>query len=163
MRTRVLLASTAAAGLAVITAGAGVALSHGRGVRMEADVRQYSAPDAGVVANSGVRGEARTRTRDGRTEVRLRATGLPHDATFGARLHNGRCADVGPAFKFDPSGPATRENEVWLDLKTGASGRASDRIRVHPLPHGRVLSIVIHADPNPASGARIACGDLEPD
>jgi hypothetical protein len=163
MRTRVPLASTAVAGIALLAAGGGIALSHGRGVRTEAAVRQYTAPQDGVVVNSGVRGEARTRTRDRRTEVRLKARGLAHHATFGARLHLGRCSDVGPAFKYDPSGPSTRENEVWLDLRTAGSGRASDRIRVAPLPAGRVLSIVIHADANPASGARIACGDLEPD
>ncbi len=162
MRTRPALTAVAAAGLVLLTAG-GVASSHGRGIRTEADVRSYSAAHAGVVLVAGVRGEARTRTRDGRTEVRLRASGLAHRADYGARLHDGRCADHGASFQFDPQAPNTRANEVWLDLRTGRSGEARDRVKVRPLPRGRVFSIVIHEHANPDAGARIACGDLEPD
>lgn len=161
MRIRLTLGSLVAVGLALITAG-GVAYSHGRGLRTEGKVGPYTSAHAGVVVNAGVRGEARTRTRDGRTEVRLRASGLPHNAQFGAQLYSGRCADVGPRFKFDPQGPGTRANEVWLDLRTGRSGEARDRVKVPPVPAGR-YSIVIHEHANPDPGSRIACGDLEPD
>lgn len=162
MRTRLTFSSAAAVSLALISAG-GVAYSHGRGVRTEARVGPYTAAHAGVVVNAGVRGEARTRTRDGRTEVRLRAKGLAHDAQFGAQLYSGRCRDFGPRFKFDPQGPGTRANEVWLDLRTGSrSGEARDRVQVRPLPPGQ-YSIVIHEHANPDPGSRIACGDLEPD
>ena len=162
MRPRLLLGGLLTTAVALAAAG-GVAQSHGRGVRTQADLRPYTAPHAGVVVNAGVRGEARTRTRDGHTEVRLRAAGLPRNATFGARLYNGRCADHGTAFKFDTDGPATRENEVWLDLRTADTRAAGDRIRVRPLPSGRVFSIVVHEHANPDAGDRIACGDLLPD
>jgi hypothetical protein len=115
------------------------------------------------VAHSGVTGRARTRTRDGRTEVRVNARGLPHHAEFAARLTNGRCADRDAAFRFDPSGPDTRDNEVWLDLRTRDAGAAGDRIRVRPLPNGHLFSVVVYAHANPTPGDRVACGDLKPD
>jgi len=162
MRALLLVVGPLAAGVALLAAG-GVAESHGRGVRTEGQLRPYAVAHANVVVKSGVTGRVRTRTRGGRTEVRLQARGLAHDATYGARLYNGRCADLGPAFRFAAGGPATRENEVWLDLRTGATGRAGDRIKVRPLPSGRVFSIVVHAQSNADPGARIACADLAPD
>jgi hypothetical protein len=161
-RIRPLLSAMCAAGL-VLTMAGGVALSHGRGVRTEARLHAYVAPHEGVLANAGVTGRARTRTRDGRSEVRVQARGLARNTTVAARLTNGRCADFAPSFKLDPSGPATRDNGVWLDLRAGRSGEASDRISVRPLPAGHLFSIVVYAGPNLDPGARVACGDLQPD
>jgi hypothetical protein len=161
-RIRLPLAAMCAAGL-VLLMGGGVALSHGRGVRTEARLRPYAAPHDGVLANAGVTGRARTRTRDGRTEVRVQARGLARDTTVAARLTNGRCADFGAGFKLDPSAPATRDNGVWLDLRADRAGEAGDRISVRPLPAGHIFSIVVYAGPNLNPGARIACGDLRPD
>jgi hypothetical protein len=163
MRLRPLLPFGSAAAALVLLATGGVAFSHGRGERTRGAVRPYTEAHAGVIAGVRVHGDARTRTRDGRTEVRVSAEGLPRHATLAARLVNGRCSDVGPAFKFDPSGPATRDNEVWLDLKTRSRGEAGDRLKVRPLPRGHIFSMVIHAGPNTDPGARIACGDLKPD
>jgi hypothetical protein len=160
-RRRLLLGSVLAAGLAPIAIG-GVAFSDGRGIRTAGAIGPYTAAHDGVVVNAGVKGEARTRTRNRRTEVRLRATGLPHNAQFGAQLYVGRCRDYGPRLKFDPKGPGNRENEVWLDLRTGRSGEARDRVSFRPVPRDQ-YSIVIHERANPDPGSRIACGDLEPD
>jgi hypothetical protein len=86
----------------------------------------------------------------------------PNTGEFAARLTNGRCADFGAAFKSDASGPAPRDNDVWLDLRTAGRGEAGDRIRVHPLPSGHLFSVV-HAHGNADPGDRVACDDLKPD
>ena len=162
MRISSALVGASVAVVAIVATG-GVALSSGRGIRTEAAIAPYSDAHDGVVAHAGVSGRARTRTRDGRTEVRVSARGLPRHGDFAARLTSGRCADLGAAFKFDPSGPATRDNEVWLDLRTRGRGEAGDRVRVQPFPSGHLFSVVVYAHGNPDPGDRIACGDLRPD
>jgi hypothetical protein len=144
-----LLAGLATAGIAL--AAATGAAGSGRGIRTRAAIGPYPVAHAGVVAGSKVRGDARTRTRDGRTEVRVRVRGLAHDATLEARLHDGRCSDFGDTFTY----PATGDHVV-VALRSGHSGEAGARVKVPPIPAGRQFSIVIHGD----SGARIACGDL---
>ena len=163
MRLRSLVPLSSGVAALVLIATVGVAFSHGRGVRTRGEVRPYAVAHDGVIPGVHVRGDARTRTRDGRTEVRVSARGLTNGAVFAARLVNGRCTDYDAAFKFDPSAPATRDNGVWLDLRAGQRGRASDRIRVRPLPSGHVWSMVIFEGPNTGPGDRIACGDLNPD
>jgi hypothetical protein len=148
-----LIAGLATAGI-VLVGAAGIAAGHGRGVRTEAAIRPYDVAHAGVIVGAKARGEARTRTRDGRTEVRVRARGLPHGAALEARLHDGRCADFGDTFTYAGSG-----EHVVVVLRSGRSGQARERVKVAPIPDGRQFSIVIHGE----SGARIACGDLLPD
>jgi|GEM_PF-2739248 len=168
-RTRLLIAAVPATGLALIAAG-GVAFGHATPTRAEAELAPYTASHTGVIVDAGVTGEARTVSDDGRSTVRLKAEGLAAGAAYGVHVHSGRCSDFGPHFKFDPLGPGTRDNEVWLDLHANASGRARDRVTVRPLPIGQPYSVVIHALSNPDQapvgepghpGARIACGDLE--
>jgi hypothetical protein len=163
MRPRSLIPLSSGVAALVLVATVGVAFGHGRGVRTRGAVRPYAVAHAGVIPGVHVRGDARTRTRDGRTEVRVSARGLTNGALYAARLVNGRCTDYDAAFKFDPSAPATRENGVWLDLRAQQRGEASDRIRVRPLPSGHVWSMVIFEGGNTDPGARIACGDLKPD
>jgi hypothetical protein len=162
MRVSSALVGCTVAVVATVATGS-VALSSGRGIRTRGEIRPYAVAHAGVVPGLHVRGDARTRTRNGHTEVRASARGLAPGALYAARLVNGRCTDYDAAFKFDPSGPATRDNGVWLDLRAQRRGEASDRIRVRPLPSGHVWSMVIFEGGNTDPGARIACGDLKPD
>src|SRR5262249_31361433 len=79
------------------------------------------APDAGA----GVTGSAWLPTIDGATFVHLDAAGLAPGSWHAARLDLGSCAGQLGDFRYDPAGPATRTNEVWLDLVAGRDGRAS--------------------------------------
>ena len=85
--------------------------------------------------------------------------------TFGAHVHVGPCvagngAAAGPHYNSD-GGPATTENEVWLDFTVRAGGYAVARTTVPFLiDSGDAQSVVIHAlptAPGGAAGARQAC------
>lgn len=85
--------------------------------------------------------------------------------TFGAHVHVGPCvagngAAAGPHYNSD-GGPATTENEVWLDFTVRAGGYAVARTTVpFVIEPGDAQSVVIHAlptAPGGAAGARQAC------
>ena len=85
--------------------------------------------------------------------------------TFGAHVHVGPCvagngAAAGPHYNSD-GGPATPENEVWLDFTVRPGGYAVARTTVpFTIEPGDAKSVVIHAlptAPGGAAGARQAC------
>jgi hypothetical protein len=134
----------------------------------ELDLRvgSYKTPAPGVVVNSGVTGRATLETEGGTTVVRLTAAGLAPGTRHAAHLHLGTCADLLGHYRYDPKGPATRANEVWLDLTANRQGRAADTVTVRAVDLTKPLSVVIHTNANPdvvagsVPGARIACGPV---
>jgi Cu/Zn superoxide dismutase len=152
---------------ALALGGAGLAHAHATH-DAHADVGPYTTPHAGVVVNAGVTGAAGVVTNRHGSLVRIHAAGLTPGEEYGAHVHAGRCTDYLGHFRYDPAGPGTRENEIWLDLAPNAAGRAHDEVRVSALPADQPLSVVIHEHSNPDHapgepghpGSRIACGDL---
>jgi Cu/Zn superoxide dismutase len=85
--------------------------------------------------------------------------------TFGAHVHVGPCVAgngtaAGPHYNSD-GGPATPENEVWLDFTVLPGGYGIARTTVpFTIDSGDAQSVVIHAlptAPGGAAGARQAC------
>jgi hypothetical protein len=129
-------------------------------------VGPYTTAAPGVVTNAGATGRAALVTGDGTTEVRLVAAGLVPGSRHAAHVHVGTCASVLGHFRYDSNGPASRANEIWLDLTADRHGRAAARVRVRAIDLGAPLSVVIHQGANPdvvpgsVPGARIACGPI---
>jgi Cu-Zn family superoxide dismutase len=111
------------------------------------------------------------------TSVRLQVSGLLPNRVYGAHVHTkpcGRTPDAsGPHYQDvkDPNQPSTDpayanpENEVWLDFRTDAQGRATAESR-HDwgFRPGEARSVIIHehgtaTKPGEAgmAGARLAC------
>lgn len=106
--------------------------------------------------------------RGSSTFVVLLVSGLDPEAagtTYGAHVHVGPCvAGDGAAalghYNSD-GGPATEENEVWLDFTVlpGGYGYALTSVPFQ-IEEGDAQSVVIHAQPTApggAAGARLAC------
>ncbi|GAA3831500.1 superoxide dismutase family protein [Streptomyces chiangmaiensis] len=111
------------------------------------------------------------------TSVRLSVSGLLPNRTYGAHVHSkpcGRTPDAsGPHYQNvkDPHQPSTdpayanRENEVWLDFRTDAQGRATAESSYDwDFRPGEAQSVVIHehgtaTKPGEAgmAGPRLAC------
>ena len=136
-----------------------------------ADIGPYTTAHAGVVTDSTVRARADVvAAPNGITVIRVTAEGLAPGGSYAVHVHYGACTDYLGHFQYQHPGPATRDNEVWLDLDADAAGRASDQVRVAPFDLEQSLSLVIHQHSNPDTGPgagppgpRIACGNLELD
>jgi Cu/Zn superoxide dismutase len=134
--------------------------------QLDLRVGPYAMAAPAVVANAGVTGRARLATENGTTEVRLFATGLQPGSRHAAHVHLGSCAAQLGHLRYDPNGPASRANEVWLDLTANRDGRASATVRVRAIDLRQPLSVVIHQNANPdvvagsVPGARLACGPV---
>jgi len=161
-RTTILSAIAALAVACAGTANAapGAAVAH-------AELGPYSTAHTGVVVDAGVTAQAHlVAAPSGRTIVRVTAQGLVPDGSYAAHVHYGACTDYLGHFQYQHPGPATRENEVWLDLDADAAGRAVDQVEVAALDLGQPLSLVVHQHANGdvgagPPGARIACGNVE--
>ncbi|MEU1599142.1 superoxide dismutase family protein [Streptomyces sp. NPDC005708] len=111
------------------------------------------------------------------TSVRLQVSGLLPNRVYGAHVHTkpcGRTPDAsGPHYQNvkDPNQPSTdpayanSENEVWLDFRTDAQGRATAESR-HDwgFRPGEARSVIIHEHGTATksgeagmAGARLAC------
>lgn len=163
------VATVAAAGAAVCAVAVA---GHATGTRAQvadAAIAPYTTAHAGVVTGSGVTGSAHVvTTASGRTIVSIHVAGLVPGAQYAVHVHDGRCEDYLGHLRFDPTGPAGRMSEVWLDLQANAAGRAGDIVAVPAVELDRTLSLVVHEHPNPDvvaaaenPGSRIACGTLE--
>jgi Cu/Zn superoxide dismutase len=134
-----------------------------------ASIGPYSTTHSGVVVDAGVTADAHVvTTSSDRTIISLTAQGLTPGGEYAAHIHYGACTDYLGHFQYVHPGPATRENEVWLDLDANAAGRASDQVQVAGLDLAQPLSLVVHQHSNPDTGPgagppgpRIACGNLE--
>lgn len=159
-----------AAALATLTAASGVALAAPWKIQSADKLTDLSTATA--AATDGAQAHVTAEPIEGGTRVRLKVTGLSHDAvgrTFGAHVHVGNCvensgATAGGHYNHD-GGFATDENEVWLDL-TVAGGGVAETVAEVPfqIAEGAANSVVIHAQPTApggAAGARIACIPVE--
>jgi Cu/Zn superoxide dismutase len=159
--------------LAVLAALAlSVAATAATGARVaRADIGAYTTSHTGVVTDSTVTAQAHlVQTPSGRTVIRVTAAGLVPGGDYAAHIHYGACTDYLGHFQYQHPGPATRENEIWLDLDADAAGRAVDQVQVSSFDLDQSLSLVIHQhaniDTGPGAGPpgpRIACGNLELD
>ena len=164
MRTTIILSGLVALVLATTaTAGApGASVAAAR-------LGPYTAAHAGVVLDAGVTAQAHVvATPDGRAIVRVTAEGLAPGGSYAVHVHYGACTDYLGHFQYRHPGPATRDNEIWLDLDANAAGRASDQAQFAAFDVEQSLSLVIHQHSNPdvgdgPPGPRIACGNLEAD
>jgi Cu/Zn superoxide dismutase len=165
-----MLRPTILAALAALTVTVAATASPGAPVA-RADLGAYTTAHTGVVIGSTVVARAHVvATPSGITVVRVTAEGLAPGGSYAVHVHYGACTDYLGHFQYLHPGPATRDNEVWLDLDANAAGRASDQVQVAPFDLEQSLSLVIHQHSNPdtgpgggSPGPRIACGNLELD
>lgn len=161
----------AALGALVVTVAATNAAATPSATVAHASLGPYTAAHSGVVVGAPITADAHlVTTPSGRTIVRVTAEGLTPGGNYAAHVHYGACTDYLGHFQYMHPGPATRENEVWLDLDANAAGRASDQVQVGSVDLAQSLSLVIHQHSNPDTapgagppGPRIACGNLELD
>jgi len=150
------------------TPAASAAPSSAGNVRRGAGIGPYVTPAAGVVTGAGVTGTATVEIARGTARVTVAVRGLQPGTRHAAHVHLGSCTDQLGHLRYDPNGPASRANEVWLDLTADEDGRASARVAVRAFDVARPLSVVVHQSANPdvvpgsVPGARIACGNLVP-
>src|SRR4051794_31117855 len=157
-----LLAALAVTAAAIAAPGAQVA---------RATLGAYTTEHVGVVTGSTVTAEAHlVATPSGHTILRVTAQGLTAGGNYAVHIHYGSCTDYLGHYQYQHPGPATRDNEIWLDLDANPAGRASDEVQVAPFDVDQPLSLVIHQHSNPDTGPgagppgpRIACGNLELD
>ncbi|SDK22899.1 superoxide dismutase family protein [Nonomuraea jiangxiensis] len=94
------------------------------------------------------------------TRTSLVVEGLRPNRTYGAHLHAKPCGkrpdDSGPHFQHHP-GQINPASEVWLDIKTNASGtgRSTARNEWALDPTKLPGSLVIHAKPTVTSGPKV--------
>jgi hypothetical protein len=160
--TRALALGAAVLGLTAAAAVQAEATDHN--VKLGAGLGPYVTPATGVIANDGVTGTATVDVRKQTADVTLTVRGLKPMSKHAAHLHVDSCVALQGHFRYDPNGPATRANEVWLDLTADRHGKASAEVDVRALDVARPLSVVIHQGANPdvvkgsTPGKRIACG-----
>jgi Cu-Zn family superoxide dismutase len=138
-----------------------------------------------ALAPEGARLSVEARESDGSTEVQLEVSGLLPNRGYAAHVHERPCGPTGAAagphyqHEVDPAATpdkpssdpafANPQNEIWLDLRTDASGNSEVRSEVPFVFSDRApASVVIHeaeataTEPGKAgtAGARVACLDV---
>jgi Cu/Zn superoxide dismutase len=167
-RTTVL---TALAALALTSAAAAVASTGPDAQIARAALGPYTTAHTGVVVDAGVTAQAHlVSTPGGRIVLRVTAEGLAPGGSFAVHVHDGACTEYLGHHRYDAAAPASRDNEIWLDLDANAAGHAADQVQVASFDLEQPLSLVIHQHSNPdvgpgagPPGPRIACGNLELD
>jgi hypothetical protein len=142
--TVVLMASTALAGGAQVTMGSLDTFADGPALGYQIDGKAHM-----------------VRTADGKTIVKVNASGLMPGETYGSHVHNQACDDdnAGGHYRFDVAAPGGDLNghEIWPGPFTAnAAGNAHGKATVAATAGGDAVSVVIHAP----SGQKIACADL---
>ncbi|GAA4520879.1 hypothetical protein [Nonomuraea ferruginea] len=121
------------------------------------------------LAPEGAQASVTAESSGGQTITSLVVEGFRPSRGYGAHLHTKPCgktgADAGPHYQHRP-GPASADNEIWLDLKTDATGAGRATAR-HPWgfdPATPPRSLVLHSKETTATGPdagnagdRIAC------
>jgi hypothetical protein len=116
-----------------------------------------------------IRGTAKLiRTQRGNTKLSVHAGGLPPAKAYPTRLHTGTCAEGGPDYKHDASGPAEPPNALWASsdpsdpkggLQSSDSGNAKGYGVAPWLARPEARSVVIHSPD--AGNPALACADLK--
>ncbi|GAA2364862.1 superoxide dismutase family protein [Nonomuraea africana] len=164
-----LLALLAAAPTAVACAPSVAGGPTPNGVRISGG-GEFAASGAVIVydrklAPEGAQASATVESVAGQTRSSLVAEGLLPNRSYGVHLHVNPCGakpdDAGPHYQHAHS-HADATNEVWLDLKTDATGAGTSSARHAWTLHGERLprSLVIHAEPTApdgTAGSRVAC------
>lgn len=108
------------------------------------------------------------------TSMSVEVAGLLPNHGYAAHVHLDTCGetgdDAGPSYRNDPtldpaSGTVNTQNEIWLELTTGARGTAQASTTVAwPIRPGEGYSLIFHAaSPNAGGtevgerGNRVAC------
>ena len=96
----------------------------------------------------------------GGTVITVRMLGLRPGGSYMAHLHAQPCGrDAGgPHFRFDPHGPPTPPNEVWLSFTAGPDGDADATITNPRTVGPDARAVVVH--PAEAMDNRLACADF---
>ena len=117
--------------------------------------------------DQGATAQVHSVEHDGSTTVTLHVKGLPADRTFGAHVHRLACSDnkAGPHYRNDPNGPASPDNEIWLDFTTNPDGNGSSNATVNfTIRPGEAKSVVIHdhgTETGGVAGPKLACIDVD--
>jgi hypothetical protein len=101
------------------------------------------------------------RVPSGKTIVKVHIAGLQPGVTYPVHVHNQPCNvdNGGGHYQHEVSGPVDAVNEIWPGFTTNNAGVGNGKATHAHIARPEAQSIVVH-DPN-ASGARIACADLE--
>ena len=165
--TKALGALIAMAALIVMTT---TAASAGDNVTAKGDLTIFSNPYGDGRLNpisDGATAMVHSVEHDGSTTVTLHVKGLPADRMFGAHVHKLACDNnkAGTHYRNDPNGPASPDNEIWLDFMTNDAGNGESHATVDfTIRPGEAKSVVIHdhgTDSSGAAGPKLACIDVD--
>jgi Cu-Zn family superoxide dismutase len=172
MRIRTIAAVGAAATLTMLLPGMAWGSSGADVVRAEGSLTAYDNPYGTGAANPTAGGAARVHAvanssgEDGKTIVTLHVTGLAPNREFGSHVHILACGDnkAGGHYRNDPAGPATPDNEIWLDFTTNGAGSGRAQAVVDwTIRPGGAKAVIIHdheTEPGGAAGPKLACLDV---
>ena len=117
-------------------------------------------------AGGSVSGHAQmVRNASGSTIVSLHVEGLAPGGTYASHVHAAPCA-VGAAdghYKYDPAGPATPPNEIWLGggpFVANGGGIANAQAVASFTAGASAVSVVVHDLSLPSTANKVACADL---
>ncbi len=106
-------------------------------------------PVAGTpAAYSEISGEATLERNEGRTEARLKVSGLEPKTDYVAHLHVAGCDQAdpgGPHFQFEKGGSEMPPNEIHFEFTSNAEGEGgASASNEQEVPVGEAGSIVVH-------------------
>lgn len=165
-RRWLLATSIAVAAMAILVGAEAVSARAARAVgngQLTIYADPYSTGAANPISDSGSARVQAITTPNGKTIVTLHVRGLPANRAFGAHVHILGCDNnkAGGHYRNDPAGPATPENEIWLDFTSNAAGRGQAHAVVDfAIRPGAANAVVIHdrhTDAAGAAGAKLAC------
>ena len=164
-----LVAGVLVAIAAVLAAGA-VSAAGANVIHVGGALTVYANPYGNGAPNPIADGEATitsVATPNGKTIVSLHVSGLPANREFGSHVHILACDDnkAGGHYRDDPAGPASPNNEIWLDFTTNASGHGEAHAVVDwTIRSDGAKAIIIHdhsTDGAGVAGAKLACLNVD--
>jgi Cu-Zn family superoxide dismutase len=168
-RRKTLIAAVGGTAVALATLGALATASYADGAKVVAahgPLTAYANPYGDGTANSvdgGTADVAAVATPSGKTIVTLHVEGLTPNREYGSHVHKLACDDnkAGGHYQHVDPGPATADNEIWLDFTTNAAGRGSAQAIVDfVIRPGGAKAVVIHdhgTDHAGAAGPKLGC------
>lgn len=114
---------------------------------------------AGLERDYAISGQAHmVRTADGRTLVKVQASGLAPHTSYPVHVHNAPCnVNNGGGHYQHEGGAVDAVNEIWPAFTTNAAGHGNGMAVNEFTARPEAQAIVIHD----TDAARIACVDLE--